>query len=616
MPLLPLCPRPPQRPAEGSARQRSGGRTARTAARAGALAAVAATLLAAGTPARAQEDAPSPGPWFVEVGRARGLPDGFHNRNLFCDLDGDRWPDAVLDNRWVLWNRPAPGGGRRFVLASPALGLVPEGAPRPDLLLFADLDDDGDRDAFVGYAGDPGNPKWVDHGRRSHVALLDDGRYRPLASPELAQVETLVAGAFVDVDRDGRLDLVRGSHYVSGGLDYEAYPLRLDRGLGDGRFRDATAAAGLALRREPGALDSRRPVYGVSVCDWNNDGWPDLLVCAYGRQRNLLFANRGDGTFVDVGVATGFAGDADRSGVYPPATKEFFRRRFGQARPDEPPFRANGNTFDAPAADFDNDGDLDVFLGEITHAWAGPSSDRSQLLVNQGPPDFRFVRREVTPRVHRVPNWNQGDLYAGWLDADNDGWLDLLLASGEYPDDQRLRLYRQDPPGTFREVTALAGLDWEMCTQLSLADYDRDGDVDVLVGTSNNRLPPERRQGRVLRTALFENRVGQRNHWLNVRLEGLGAARGGANRDALGARVVVVAGGLRQLREVVGARGHAGHNDALEAAFGLGRCARVDRLEVHWPGPTKRVSVFRDVEADRFLLVREGAPRFEVLGPF
>jgi hypothetical protein len=553
---------------------------------------------------------------FVDVAKDRGLPEGFFSRNLFCDVDGDGWPDLLLDKQRLFRNVPGPAGGRRFEEVPEAMGLADGIGPKPTLVLLADLDDDGDRDAYVGHAGDPGDPKWKDKGARSRVFLQEGGRFRAQDSPELAVVETLVAGAWLDYDGDGRLDLVRGAHYKGGGAPLECFPLHLYRGLGGGRFEEVTKSAGLSLRPEPGHPDSRRPVYGLATADWNGDGWPDILVCGYGRQRNLLYANQGDGTFKDVGLETGFAGDADVSGTYPPATKRMFRQRFGAERRDEEPFRANGNTFDAPCADFDNDGDLDVFLGEITHAWAGPSSDLSALLVNQGAPGFRFVRRtDVAANRHVVPNWNQGDLHAGWLDYDNDGLLDLLVASGEYPDDQRLRLFRQREVGRFEEVTVAAGLDWDMCTQLTLADYDRDGDVDILVGNSNNRLPAERRKGRVLRVALFENRVGNRNHWLGVRCEGLGAERGGSNRDGIGARVTVRAGDWQATREISGGLGHAGHNDALEATFGLGQRTRVD-VVVRWPGRAGRVTTIKDVAADGFLVIREDGTPPTRRGPF
>jgi hypothetical protein len=493
-----------------------------------------------------------------------------------------------------------------------------------------DLDGDGARDLVVGYAEGKGTPGRYPEGVATHVRLQrrppargagsgaqpasGASRFPPPATlVPLIPAETLIAGAALDYDGDGALDLVLAAHYVTGGADLEAHPLHLLRGRGDGTFEEATDAAGLGLRREPGHADSRRPVYGLATYDVDGNGWTDVLVCAHGRQRNLLYLNLGDGTFLEAGQQSGFAGDADASGTYPDETKRWWRERFGQERQDERPFRANGNTFDAPCGDYDNDGDLDLFLGEITHAWAGPSSDRSGVLENLGA--MEFARHPgALPRAHATESWNQGDLYAGWLDVDGDGWLDLLLASGDYPDDQRLRVFRQAAPGRFEDATRALGLDWDNCTQPSLGDYDRDGDVDVLIGNSNVRLPPERVQARPLRIALFENRLGARNHWLRVRLVGLGPGRG-ANRDGIGARVVVAAGGVKQTRVIAGGLGHAGHNDALEASFGLGPAERVDRLEVHWPGHPRRLAVFRDLPVDRGLVVHEGEPVPRVDGP-
>lgn len=554
-------------------------------------------------------------PFFREVGRERGLPaELFSGRNRFCDLDGDGWPDVILANRHVYRNVPAPGGGRRFVEVPGALGLG-EKEPTPVLLCFADLDHDGDRDAFLGVKGDQGDPKWKDPGVRSRILINTGGlRFRP-AGPSLGLApESLVAGGFFDRDHDGWLDLVLASSYRAGGGPLEAYPLRLLAGGSRLRFREVTQSAGLGLRREAGRPDSRRPLFGVSFADLDGDGRSEVLLCAYGRQRNLLYLNQGDGSFREVGQETRFSGDADQSGVYPQSTKDMFKRRFGQAREDEAPFRSNGNTFDAPCGDYDNDGDLDAFLGEITHAWAGPSSDRSAILTNRGEPlGFRRTPKTALPRTHAVPNWNQGDLYAGWLDVDNDGRLDLLVASGEYPDDQRLRLFWQTPQGTFQDRTQAAGLDWPSCTGMSFADYDRDGDVDVLVGKSNNRLRGPQRHA-VLRPALFENTVGSGRSWLNVRLQGKGPAEGGAARDALGARVTIYAEGKQYLREIVGSKGHAGHNDALEAAFGLGDASKIDKLEVRWPNRDLTRSTFWNLKPNQRLLIREGAREVEVVG--
>lgn len=562
-----------------------------------------ALLAGLGLAAAAQE--PPPEPWFVDRAQARGLPlAGPSHRNAWVDLDGDGWFDACVDNQQLWRNAPAPGGGRRLVRIEGDLGLL-EGARRPDLILWADVDGDGDADAYLGFKTDPSAPGWKDPGLRSQLRIQEDGRLVRRPEPALELAEPVVCGAWLDYDRDGWLDLAIGQDYRAGGAPHEAYPLRLFRGGPQG-FAEVTEAAGLAQRVEPGHPDSRRCLFGLTACDQDGDGWSDLLCAAYGRQANLLYRNRGDGAFREVGEQTGFAGDSERSGVYPESTRQMWKERFGEERQDELPFRAHGNSFEAAPGDFDGDGDLDLFLAEITHGWAGPSSDRSSLLENLGPPGHAFRRDpDLTGRVHTGPNWNQGDLYAGWLDADGDGQLDLLLASGDYPDGQFLRLFRQGARGRFQDATARAGFAWESSAQPSLCDWDKDGDVDVLVGNSAMRMPAGRI---VVRAALFESQLDGRRRWLNVRLH----ARG-RNQAGLGARLELIQrDGFRALRELSGGQGHAGRVDAPEAVFGLGDRTRVDLLRIRWPDGSR--SELQDLEADQCLLVEQGGA-VQRLGP-
>lgn len=555
--------------------------------------------------------------WFVDVARERGLEEGAAHRNAFTDLDGDGWVDVVVDaGARVYRNVEGPRGARRFAKVE----RTPWGV-EPDLLLWGDVDDDGDQDAFVVWALDPTRPGFVDPGRRSRVALLAHDGVAAITTQAAGTVfppEPVMCAAWLDADLDGRLDLVTAGNYVDQGLPLEAIPVRLWRGLGDGAFEEVTDRAGLTLRREAGQVDSRRPVYGLTTADIDGDGWTDILVCAYGRQRNLLYLNRRDGTFVDVGLESGFAGDEDTSGVYSEETKAMFRAR-GMEREDEQPFRSNGNTFDAAVGDHDGDGDLDVFLAEITHAWAGPSSDRSALLVNDGRSPPRFTRHpDAMPRQHRIASWNQGDLYCGWLDAQNDGRLDLLLVSGDYPvpgDEQFARLFVQGPDGHFALGQELV----ENPAQPSLADVDRDGDLDLLTGITNMRMPAERARTRPLRPYLFENRAPSPGRWVELRLVGRGAAAGGSNRDAIGARVLVTAGVRRFVREVQGGRGHAGHLDAHVVHVGLGSATIIDKIVVRWPTRAGTVTVLEGLAADRLYVVREPAPGqvavVEDLGP-
>ncbi|MCX7703227.1 MAG: CRTAC1 family protein, partial [Planctomycetota bacterium] len=305
-------------------------------------------------------------------------------------------------------------------------------------------------------------------------------------------------------------------------------------------------------------------------------------------------------------------GDDDRSGKYPEETKRMWKERFGQEREDEPPFRSNGNTFDAACEDFDNDGDVDVFLAEICHSWAGPSSDRSVLCVNLGKEkEYIFERRpDAIKREHKdEKNWNEGDLHAGWLDFDNDGRLDLLIASGDYPDGQFLRLFRQSGDGRFTDITEECGFNWEGCGGLTLGDFDRDGDVDILIGRSFARLPKEKTEGKIPYPAIFLNRTGNKNNWLAIILEGKGA--GGCNRDGIGARVYVKTDNALQMREIKGGAGHCGHQNPAEAYFGLGKSNKIEYIEVRWCNKESSVQRFENPPLNRYLKIKEGESEFE-----
>jgi hypothetical protein len=359
-----------------------------------------------------------------------------------------------------------------------------------------------------------------------------------------------------------------------------------------------TEKAGLLLAKEPGRLDSRRPTYGVTHADWNDDGLQDLFQLSYGRQWNRLWRNKGDGTFEDVGPATTFDGDSERSGKY----SDEIKKRLGMQ--DEQPFRANGNTFDAAIADHDGDGDLDVFLAEITHWWAGPSSDVSMLLVNEGAKEgHRFTRHpELVARKHADDHWNQGDLHAGWLDVDGDGLLDLVVASSDYPDEQLFRLWHQTEDHKFEEWTDRLGFKWRNACQISFADFDGDGVTDVAVATNGMRLTPEQMKTHSLEIGLFRGTSTARPFVLRL----AGRGKGFSNRDAIGAKVTIWTGDRRQTRIVQGGLGHGGHRDDLDCRFALGKAARVDKVEVRWPDAAGTVQTFEDVAPGLWFLEEGG----------
>jgi hypothetical protein len=577
--------------------------------------------------------AAEPEPWFTNVAPDVGLAGVRAKDAIFADLNDDGYWDLCLDRRHLYLSQE----GKRFVLVEesgiefPEVRVVPlqDGKPNeekakvreyvPQYLYFADLDNDGHQDAVWGVKSSwetLTRSGWktveaCDPGVRSRVYLgTGTGTFEPGPASEFtsdAACGPVMALALVDVDADGNLDLFEGRDYRQYGQLYGCGVDRLWKGDGKGRFIDRTEEAGLLTVPEPATKRSSRPTYGVTHADLDNDGDQDLLALAYGRQWNRQWRNDGNGHFTEVGHETGFAGDDITHGRYPDWVQ----------RPAEQPFRANGNTFDCAVGDHDNDGDLDLFLGCIKHAWAGESSDPPSLLINQGAEqDWSFERVPVMkllpPRPFRDSrNYQYGDLHVAWLDVDNDTRLDLLIASGDYPDGQFLRLYHQQEDGSFQDVTEAAGFDWEGCGDISIGDYDQDGDLDILAGRSFMRLNQKHRDRfmggiTINEVALFRNDIANRsgNHSLVIQLVDTSKRHHG-NRTGIGARIEVTTGDLTQIREIRSGSGLANHQDPPEAHVGLGRARKADRVVIRWPDRQHTEQVLEDVEAGRHVIERE-----------
>jgi hypothetical protein len=207
------------------------------------------------------------------------------------------------------------------------------------------------------------------------------------------------------------------------------------------------------------------------------------------------------------------------------------------------------------------------------------------------------------PRDPTIRNWNQGDLFAELADFDHDGRLDLLLSSGDYPDDQRLRLYRQQTDGTFADITPYTGLNNEGSQQISLADVDLDGDIDILVGQSFNRLSAAQIAGRTPTVKLYLNQtVERRRERVRTQLPLAGVEQNsltlilqgdptrGCTTDALGAIVRVTADldndpatpDITQTRQLIGIGGHAGKQHEFLIHVGLGSAISAN-VEISWP---------------------------------
>ncbi|MBN1774266.1 MAG: CRTAC1 family protein [Deltaproteobacteria bacterium] len=598
------------------------------------------------------------GPHFYQA----TLEAGFDRDQLYvlgnvmasADLDGDGYPDLLIHRgaagvrddpetdppqAWqkrVLMNRPGTGG-RTFVDATveSEYGRTRDGSGlgrAASFAVVADADNDGDNDVFSAtmISDDTGV---VDPGDRSELLLNDgSGRFTPADSSAIStgpdEHWPAHAATFLDADRDGRLDLFVGFQYRRYGYPDLALQDRLYHGAGDGTFTDVTDAAGLTTH--VGTYDegtNHRPTDGTTACDIDGDGDDDLVVAAYGRQLDLLWENQGDGTFVEIGREVGYASDGrddytdnemyrcycqSNPGVCdpaPPAPRISCASTSWNPGSDDQPYRLGGNTFSTICFDADNDGDFDLFNAGIRHWWAGSSSDPSELLEQVPAPDARgwTLQRPGNEtngleRDWRAVDWNEGDLTVSYVDFDNDGWKDVYLASSDYPDTRGF-LFRRLPAGGYEELGRAAGIGHPGANAQTWADFDRDGDLDLIVGSSTMRsccgwTEPE--------VHYYRNDVGHLGNWVQLVLEGDPAA--GANRSAVGARVTVVAGDLTQVQQVSAGHGHYGLQNDLVLHFGLGAACDVDSVEVRWPDAAGTTERWEDLRGNYRIRLRQGSP--------
>ncbi|RME26364.1 MAG: CRTAC1 family protein, partial [Candidatus Zixiibacteriota bacterium] len=288
-----------------------------------------------------------------------------------------------------------------------------------------------------------------------------------------------------------------------------------------------------------------RRARGVTAADYDEDGDLDIYVSNYRLQPNLLWQNDGRGTFRDVASAQGVAGIGDLG--------------------------AWGHTIGSAWGDFDNDGHFDLFVGNFSHPPA--YQDRPQFLRNLGPQEsFRFADMSAKAGLR----WQESYASPALADFDNDGLLDLYFTT-VYPGDTAV-LYRNVGKWQFKDVTERAKIRAARTYQAAWADYDRDGDLDLVTGGKLYRNP------------------GSSHHWIEVRLMGTADVSG----TAIGATVRVEVDGRVLVRQVCSATGQGNQNDAT-LHFGLGNTAGPIALSIRWPNGDEQ-EVRADV--DRLVTVR------------
>ncbi|MCU1232622.1 MAG: ASPIC/UnbV domain protein [Candidatus Solibacter sp.] len=523
---------------------------------------------------------PPAGPVFADVTAQAGirfthnsgrsgrkfLPETLGSGCAFFDFDGDGWPDILMVNSkdWTPRGRKSPAalyrnnhnGTFSDVTAGSGLDVEMYGLG----VAIADYDNDGRDDVYMtALDGDhlfhnEGGGKFRDVTKASGIQNANFG----------------TSAAWLDYDRDGKVDLFV-ANYVQWNqkidlfcsLDgaaksyctpesYKGTRSRLFHNLGGGRFEDVGEKAGVG--------DPTSKSLGVTVLDYNGDGWPDLFV-ANDTQPNKLYRNNKNGTFTEEGMTAGVAYGED-----------------GVAR----------GAMGADWADYDRSGRPHLLVGNFSNQMLGLYHNEGKGLFVDEAPSSAVGRSSLLTLAFGV----------FFFDYDLDGYPDIFAANGHIEEEigkvQPKVSYREAPllfrnlgNHKFENVTGGMGAEFNraiVARGAAYADFDRDGDLDLLISTNHGPA------------YLFRNDGGNRNHWLSVRLSGTKS-----NRDGIGAVVRVESASGKQWNMVRSGSSYCSQSD-LALTFGFGKDTSATLL-VEWPSGVRQQ--LGKVAVDQFLTIDE-----------
>ena len=522
---------------------------------------------------------------FTEVGTETGV-----NANTYesltihglgvnwIDFDEDGWPDVFMVNGFNgdgahLWRNEGNGTFSRADSLLPAM-------PNVEMMgsVFADYDNDGDSDIYIftdnkdGPVGPFAGPvnillqnQWVENGSQilpgqplfidvAATAGVEDLLDTPHAD---GPAYRSASGGWLDHDRDGDVDLYI-CHWNRGNEKDPSNKDRFYRNKGDGTFEDATDELGIALTAE-----SHLPCLVVMGAHLDSDLWPDIYVSTveFGRGFDNIYQNNAGAGFTDRVLDSPGVGDDSISGM--------------------------GVT----TADFDGNGGWDLY---ITDLYSGMAPLGNPLYMNQGTGILFHDNSSDVAGVQNNPSWG-----VNAFDIDHDGWEDLFVAS--MAGDANTVFINNQGDGTFTEHPSRLGLRAVTARGSAYADFDRDGDLDVLV--SNLEGIPE----------FFRNDTLSAGHWLQIELVSNDEQTGNwSNRDAIGTLVKVTANGRTYMRQMIG--GDSGHGqNALSLHFGLGDATTIDQVQVFWPSGAELILV--DQPVDTFMAISEVGTSAAMVSP-
>ena len=419
-----------------------------------------------------------------------------------------------------------------------------------------DYDNDGYEDLFICSAG--GNALYPNNGDGTFTDVTAASGIGGKPPNTLS-----VAGAWFDYDNDGLLDLIVDNYtiwtpqtdlrctmgsaeYYCDPRRYRSVPPRLYHNLGHGKFEDVTDKSGLS--KSPGKG------MGISIADFNNDGWPDIFI-ANDTEPNSLFINQKNGTFEEQGLELGVAyNDSGHT----------------------------GSSMGSDAKDYDNDGNVDIFYNNLKgQVW--------QLLRNDGNLfQFPYLSKVQTLSLP-FSGWSNG-----FIDYNNDGWKDIYSSNGDVDQvneksPQHDTMFENLGGKTFLDVSGEMGEDFRRIgfqRGSAFGDLNNDGAMDIVV-TSLNETP-----------RILMNSADSGNHWLLLSLTGHKSAR-----DAVGAKIkLTTASGRVLYNHVAISVGFMSSSDK-RVHFGLGDETKVSSIEIRWPSGIRQV--LRDIKADQVLKIDE-----------